>query len=40
MARELQAGQRRFSAATLGADLLLLAWFVFSLFPLVWLVLL
>ncbi|MDT7691635.1 MAG: multiple sugar transport system permease protein, partial [Pseudonocardiales bacterium] len=40
MARELQPGQRRFSAATLGADLLLLAWFVFSLFPLVWLVLL
>jgi multiple sugar transport system permease protein len=38
--RELAPGQRRFSPASVGADLMLLAWFVFSLFPLVWLVLL
>ncbi|WP_219415628.1 carbohydrate ABC transporter permease [Pseudonocardia nigra] len=40
MARELTPGQRRFSPASVGADLVLLAWFVFSLFPLVWMVLL
>ncbi|WP_028933220.1 carbohydrate ABC transporter permease [Pseudonocardia spinosispora] len=40
MARELQPGQRRFSVGTVSADLVLLAWFVFSLFPLVWLVIL
>lgn len=40
MARELQPGQRRFSIGTVSADLVLLAWFVFSLFPLVWLVIL
>lgn len=39
-ARELLPGQRRFSPASIGADIVLLAWFVFSLFPLVWLVLL
>ncbi|HLU55769.1 MAG TPA: carbohydrate ABC transporter permease [Pseudonocardia sp.] len=39
-ARELGPGQRRFSPASIGADLVLLAWFVFSLFPLVWMVLL
>ena len=39
-ARELLPGQRRFSPASIGADVVLLAWFVFSLFPLVWLVLL
>ena len=38
--RELQPGQRRFSPASVGADLVLLGWFVFSLFPLVWMVLL
>jgi multiple sugar transport system permease protein len=40
MARELRPGQRRFSPASVGADVALLAWFVFSLFPLLWLVLL
>jgi multiple sugar transport system permease protein len=39
-ARELGPGQRRFSPATVGADAALLVWFVFSLFPLVWMVLL
>jgi multiple sugar transport system permease protein len=39
-ARELGPGQRRFSPASVGADAALLAWFVFSLFPLVWMVLL
>jgi multiple sugar transport system permease protein len=40
MTGERQPGQRRFSPAAIGADVLLLAWFLFSLFPLVWLVLL
>jgi multiple sugar transport system permease protein len=40
MTRERQPGQRRFSPASIGADVVLLGWFVFSLFPLVWLVLL
>ncbi len=40
MATELMPGQRRFSPASLGADLMLVVWFVFSLFPIVWLVLL
>jgi multiple sugar transport system permease protein len=39
-AKELTPGQRRFSPTSLGADLVLLGWFVFSLFPLVWMVLL
>lgn len=39
-ARELGPGQRRFSPASAGADAALLVWFVFSLFPLVWMVLL
>lgn len=38
--RELMPGQRRFSPASVGADAALLVWFVFSLFPLVWMVLL
>ena len=38
--RELGPGQRRFSPASVGADAALLVWFVFSLFPLVWMVLL
>jgi multiple sugar transport system permease protein len=36
----LGPGQRRFSPASVGADAALLVWFVFSLFPLVWMVLL
>jgi multiple sugar transport system permease protein len=39
-ARDLGPGQRRFSPASVGADAALLVWFVFSLFPLVWMVLL
>ena len=39
-ARELGPGQRRFSPASVGADAALLVWFVFSLFPRVWTVLL
>ena len=39
-AKELTPGQRRFSPASVGADVVLLGWFVFSLFPLVWMVLL
>jgi multiple sugar transport system permease protein len=38
--RELKPGERRFSPASVGADAALLVWFVFSLFPLVWMVLL
>ncbi|MHA6630689.1 carbohydrate ABC transporter permease [Pseudonocardia sichuanensis] len=38
--KELSPGQRRFSPASVGADAALLVWFVFSLFPLVWMVLL
>jgi multiple sugar transport system permease protein len=40
MAKEVMPGQRRFSPASVGADLLLVVWFVFSLFPIVWMVLL
>lgn len=40
MARELGPGQRRFSPAAVGADVVLLGWFAFSLFPLVWMALL
>lgn len=40
MATELTPGSRRYSPASVGADLVLLGWFVFSLFPLVWMVLL
>jgi multiple sugar transport system permease protein len=40
MAKELMPGQRRISPTSLGADLVLVVWFVFSLFPIVWLVLL
>jgi multiple sugar transport system permease protein len=40
MAAELMPGQKRFTPAAVGADLLLVVWFVFSLFPLVWLLLL
>jgi multiple sugar transport system permease protein len=40
MAKELMPGQKRFSVASIGCDLLILIWFCFSLFPLVWLVML
>ena len=38
--RELTPGQKRVTPGTVVADLAILAWFVFSLFPLVWMVLL
>ncbi|MFB9376086.1 carbohydrate ABC transporter permease [Kineococcus gynurae] len=40
MARELMPGQKRFTPASVVADVMILAWFVFSLFPLVWMLLL
>lgn len=40
MATELMPGQRRRSPLSIGADLMLVVWFVFSLFPIVWMVLL
>jgi multiple sugar transport system permease protein len=40
MARELMPGQRRLTAGSVGADLLLILWFVFSLFPILWMLLL
>ncbi|WP_432545358.1 carbohydrate ABC transporter permease [Kineococcus sp. SYSU DK004] len=39
-ARELMPGQRRFTVGSVTADLLLLLWFVFALFPIVWMFLL
>ncbi|MEP6463870.1 MAG: carbohydrate ABC transporter permease [Frankiaceae bacterium] len=39
-ARELMPGQKRFTFGGVAADLLTLFWFVFSLFPLVWMFLL
>ncbi len=39
-ARELLPGQRRFTPTTVGGDLILIAWFIFSLFPIIWMVLL
>jgi multiple sugar transport system permease protein len=38
--RELMPGQRRFTVGGVGAEILTLAWFVFSLFPILWLILL
>lgn len=38
--RELMPGQKRITAGGVGADVVLVMWFVFSLFPLVWMVLL
>ena len=40
MAKELLPGQKRFTPASVGGDLLLLVWFTFSLFPLIWMFLL
>lgn len=39
-ARELTPGQKRVTPGSVVADLAILAWFVFSLFPLVWMLLL
>ncbi len=38
--RELTPGQKRISVGGAAADLLIVAWFVFSLFPIVWMLLL
>ncbi|MBE2999953.1 carbohydrate ABC transporter permease [Nocardiopsis sp. HNM0947] len=38
--RERRPGSRRFSPAAAGADLLLVLWFAFSLFPILWMILL
>lgn len=38
--RELLPGQKRVSTAGVAADLLILVWFVFALFPILWMVLL
>ena len=40
MAQELLPGQKRFTPASLGGDLMLIIWFTFSLFPLLWMLLL
>ena len=40
MATELMPGQKRFTAGTVLADVAIVGWFVFSLFPIVWMVLL
>ena len=37
---ELMPGRKRVTPAAIGADILLLIWFVFSLFPILWMVLL
>ncbi len=40
MATELMPGQKRFTPTSIGADVLLVLWFVFSLFPILWMILL
>jgi multiple sugar transport system permease protein len=40
MAKDVLPGHRRVTPAAVGADLLLVLWFVFSLFPIAWMVLL
>ncbi|MGY3552187.1 carbohydrate ABC transporter permease [Williamsia sp. R60] len=40
MARELLPGQKRFTVGSIAADLTLIAWFIFSLFPIIWMVIL
>jgi multiple sugar transport system permease protein len=40
VATELMPGQRRLSPLSVGADVVLVVWFVFSLFPILWMVLL
>lgn len=36
MAKELMPGQRRFTPQGIAGDLILIGWFVFSLFPIIW----
>jgi multiple sugar transport system permease protein len=38
--QELPPGQRRLTPTSVGADVLIVGWFVFALFPIVWLILL
>src|SRR5690242_21218126 len=40
MATELMPGRKRFTVGTVLADVAIVGWFVFSLFPIVWMVLL
>jgi len=40
MARELMPGRRRLTAGSVAADVAVVGWFVFSLFPIAWMVLL
>lgn len=40
MAKELMPGQRRLTPASVAADIAIVAWFVFSLFPIFWMLLL
>lgn len=40
MAKDVLPGHRRLTAGSVGADLLLVLWFAFSLFPIAWMVLL
>jgi multiple sugar transport system permease protein len=40
MATELMPGQKRFTPGAIGADVVLVLWFVFSLFPILWMLLL
>lgn len=40
MATELKPGQRRFTTGSILADIAIIAWFVFALFPILWMLLL
>ncbi|MGY1624901.1 carbohydrate ABC transporter permease [Geodermatophilus sp. SYSU D00965] len=40
MAQELMPGQKRFTPGAIAADVVLVLWFVFSLFPILWMLLL
>jgi multiple sugar transport system permease protein len=40
MAKELMPGQKRTTPGAIGADILVVIWFIFSLFPIVWMVIL
>ncbi|MDO5710963.1 MAG: carbohydrate ABC transporter permease [Micrococcales bacterium] len=40
MAKELMPGQRRFTTGAVVADIAIIAWFIFALFPILWMLLL
>ena len=40
MSKELMPGQKRISPGTVVADLAIVGWFIFSLFPILWMLLL